>query len=342
MAEPSIQGGVEPHIQQFAEIYDLPVEVARRVVEGELTLEDAVEGHFAEPALPEPADPAGPAAVPEPPVALPSAEGPAAGRARVANYDPAFRAAVKAGRLTVQQAVERGDRQAFATRLANRHGIPMAQALKIADNRVRLAEVLQKQREVEERVRARARAARKNTPRSRRARSRRARRIQMVVMSLSLVGVVLAGFWGLDRWRDEQKDARMMAERFATPPASTGATQVGEPRPDPATPTDMISRLVDIEKNDQGMLARVVGPDPRAVLNAYCGAVPGFQPLGLTDTVPPFTGARLGVFRDLSTAEQKSIVIRRDHRSGQWRTGDGSGPITPRVEKRPLDLHPTR
>ena len=166
MAEPSMLGGVEPHIQQFAEIYDLPYEVARRVVEGELTLEDAVEAQFSEQAMAEspavqaetveiPEPPPAPTVVVEPLAAVRSAASPARGGKRVANFDPGFRTAVDRGWLTVQQAVQRGNREAFATRLSRRHGIPMAQALKIADNRVRLAEVLRKKH----RARARAKAS---------------------------------------------------------------------------------------------------------------------------------------------------------------------------------------
>jgi len=331
MAEPSISGGVEPHIQQFAEIYGLTVDVARRVVEGELTLEDAVEGQAPETETPVEPPPAAAPAPPEPPHRFPDVSS-GTNRRRVASFDPAFRPAVEAGLLTVQQAVERGERQAFAARLSRKHGIPLGQALKVADNRARLAEVVQKQRS------ARKRAARPAAGRPRKSRSSRARRsVQVAVISLSLLGVAAAGFWGVGRWKAEERQARQMAERFAQAPP--GAAEEPATRPDPE---DLMNRLVEIDKNEMGMLASVVGPDPRAVLHAYCGAVPGLKPLGLADTVPAFTGSRLGVFHDLSSAEQKSIVIRRDTRTGQWRAGDGTHPISPRVEQRPLRLHPSR
>ena len=54
------------------------------------------------------------------------------------DYDHAFVDAVKAGHLTLEQAMRRGNRHAFAKSLAEQHRLPLEQALAVADNRTPL------------------------------------------------------------------------------------------------------------------------------------------------------------------------------------------------------------
>jgi hypothetical protein len=52
------------------------------------------------------------------------------------------------------------------------------------------------------------------------------------------------------------------------------------------------------------------------------------EPIELAPTIPPFSGARLGVFRDFSRLESLyAIKIRRDIRTDLWVAGDGRHPI---------------
>jgi hypothetical protein len=54
------------------------------------------------------------------------------------DYDHAFVDAIKAGHLTAEQAMQRGNRDAFAKSLVGQHRLPMEQALAVADNRIPL------------------------------------------------------------------------------------------------------------------------------------------------------------------------------------------------------------
>ncbi|MCP3978672.1 MAG: hypothetical protein GY716_04975, partial [bacterium] len=47
------------------------------------------------------------------------------------NYDWGFRGAVTAGYLSEAQAIERGNRETYATRLAERHGLPLSLAFSV-------------------------------------------------------------------------------------------------------------------------------------------------------------------------------------------------------------------
>ncbi len=62
-------------------------------------------------------------------------------------YDLAFQQAVNQGHLTVRQAMERGDRVVFASKLVQKRGLKMSQAFMVADNRLTIRAALQMQRE---------------------------------------------------------------------------------------------------------------------------------------------------------------------------------------------------
>jgi hypothetical protein len=64
---------------------------------------------------------------------------------RSVRYDPAFESAVRDGCMTIQQAIERGDRSALAQTIASRHGLPMDLAELAVDNRITIRQaVMQK------------------------------------------------------------------------------------------------------------------------------------------------------------------------------------------------------
>jgi hypothetical protein len=75
----------------------------------------------------------------------------------------------------------------------------------------------------------------------------------------------------------------------------------------------------------------IVGPDPVAVLLAFCSANPqagSLEPVEITETVPKLGNARHGAFRDpLRPDVLLAIWMREDRRTGRWVAGDGKGPI---------------
>ena len=54
------------------------------------------------------------------------------------DYDHAFLDAIKAGHLTPEHAIRRGNRNAFADSLVKQHRLPLEQALAVTDNRIPL------------------------------------------------------------------------------------------------------------------------------------------------------------------------------------------------------------
>jgi len=59
-------------------------------------------------------------------------------------YDRGFQLAIDDGHLTPLEAMKRGNRQAYANRLAKRHGLSRGQSLAVTDNRISLAAVMRK------------------------------------------------------------------------------------------------------------------------------------------------------------------------------------------------------
>ncbi len=57
-------------------------------------------------------------------------------------YDLGFQPAIDAGHLTIQQAMERGEREALRRRLAQRFSISMELAEQVADNRLSVGQIL--------------------------------------------------------------------------------------------------------------------------------------------------------------------------------------------------------
>ncbi len=235
------------------------------------------------------------------------------------NLDPDFHRAVREGSLTIRSALNRGSREAFATALVNRHGLPRALAFDVADNRVSLRQAIGRAREAKKAKQQRAaRSAVRGAPVLRKL-------IVAGVATLSLA--VISGIsW---TWSINHRRYPAVARRVHPVAPARVVAQV-----DTAQKTaTALARASNVRTDDQGQVTEIVGSDPRSVLLSYCDAVSGFlgvEPLAIRGTAPQFRNARLGVFRDHNDGGAlRAIRIRLDSRSGRWVAGSGRAPIRP-------------
>jgi hypothetical protein len=229
-------------------------------------------------------------------------------------YDSGYQAAVSAGYLSVQQAVERGERHAAATRLAQRHRLPLKLALQVADNRITIKQALDLKAELERRAIQQPQTS---------ASQGVLRFVVLGMGALILAGVglhlLLQWFEGPDRDGSSQGVA-VAAVRSSRPPIQIQATA---PPPPPLT----------VPKTDStGQVIEVVGPDPKSVLVSFC--VTGTradrrEAVTVVDAVPPSLSVRLGIFRNLDRpdAPLRAIRIREDPTTNRWVAGDGRNPV---------------
>jgi len=236
-------------------------------------------------------------------------------------FDPGFRKAVARGRLTLQEAIRRGDRSAYASNLARRFDLPTSLAFAVADNRISLY----KARVHQATVRAR------REPRPSPTRTSPAQRA--AVLGLALLAV-LGISWDIWSRNFESVERQVAPVAVRTSPAQPPQQQPGaEPSPEAglASPRPAIRATTSVVQDAAGRFTRITGADARAVLVAFCRSQDGFatlQPLRITRTLPPSRVARLGVFRKLDElSADLAIRIRRDRRSGRWVAGDGTNPI---------------
>jgi len=238
---------------------------------------------------------------------------------REAAYDPGFASAVSAGSLTVQQAIERGDRRALSARLAQRHRLPSHLALQVADNRITVRQALALKVDEEN----------KEVPRPQTSVSHGVWNFMVYsigALILCGLGVHIYHVWG-------EYLALRGAKGFAT--EANAAV-----RPQPATPP-VISPApppaMTASKSDAvGQVTEITGPDPRSVLISFCetGRQSGRrEPVEIAPVVPPHLALRLGIFRSLDQpgAPSRAIRIREDSQTGRWVAGDGRGPIQTEV-----------
>ena len=256
---------------------------------------------------------ASPADDPEPasePAGEPEVQG------RKYKYDHAFDQAVADGCLTPGQAFERGNREALAARIAERHGLSMEQAYKVADNRAPLLAVLRDQKD-------RAQPAAVSLVRPRKPRPPW---VDRGIAAVGLAAVVLTAWvWYATRAIPERSPEAVVAPVL---PA------MSEPAARDAPPSrDAVLRSATSVRNDgQGRVIQIVGPDPRSVAIAFCesaGPERRFEVLDVTPSVPPDAGSRLGLIRDLDKNSFQTIPIRRDRETRRWVAGDGLNPIRP-------------
>jgi hypothetical protein len=269
------------------------------------------------------------------------------GGSRKPTYDAGFRQAVAEGRLTVQQAIERGNRNVYASRLAKRHKLPMRLAYEVADNKLTLREAVGRNEPTGGEGApkpARTAAAPDTAPRATMTARQRA---VAVMLALLVLGGVAGYAWML--WQDQARRSLQIAARAtevsAAVPAANDGERSGTVEEQPTVPASATASQgdgpagatpgVEVVKDAQGQVTRVIGPDPSAVLEEYCKAR-GVEPVTVAASTPPLFGVRIGVFRDIEHLESYfSIRIRRDSRTRRWVVGDGDAPI------RPVAVEPT-
>jgi len=220
--------------------------------------------------------------------------------------DPGFQKAVARGRLTMEEAVRRGDRTVYADNLSRRYDLTMDLAFAVTDNRITL---FQARKREEARPRPDMQIA---TPSAGGAGKRLA--------VLSIVAVAILGIsWGV-------------SQRESAPRSQTESTLAkhspAKPTPTGASPTYSSTEVLT---DTRGRVTQVIGLDPRTVLLAYCGSENGSatcDPLEIMDTVPPSREVRLGTFRHPESPDTvRAISIQRNRFSRRWVAGDGEQPI---------------
>jgi hypothetical protein len=233
-------------------------------------------------------------------------------------YDPGFRAAVRDGSLTERQAVERGNRKAWAIRLAETQNLPLNLAYRVADGRITVRDARREHQAQQEASRP-APPPQPITPRQQTAVAMGA---AVVFLAILVVGV---GAW--HGYKEEVLVKEEMGEDAAERAAVQSAVEP-EHVPEPEWQTEPIATETDSE----GRALSISAPSPRLVLIEYCAsasALHRYEPVELAPTVPPFPGARLGVYRDSAQLDKLfAIEIRKDPRSRRWSVGDGIRPIT--------------
>lgn len=212
------------------------------------------------------------------------------------HYDPAFRDAIAAGHLTIRQAVERGDRCAFASKIAQKHSMTMNLAFRVADNEIQIAEAIERLKSP-----APTSAAKSSST------------WHLWLFKAAAVVVLMVCSWGIGRMQVTSPDSGVAATRD-----QPRANLIGDPdRPresmvvvDPAGPT------------------QINGSDPRTVLDAFCRVAP--PDLRRTPLrVSPTDAGWVGFFRE--DGQTFSIDIAKNPGGDGWVTGNGKSLIAPKL-----------
>jgi len=238
--------------------------------------------------------------------------------------DPGFQAAIKAGQMTHDQAMTRGDRKAFAARLVKRHRMSRGLALQVADNRISLGQALRRIKEAKE-----ARAARpRQGSTSRRAGVTRAQVFFVGVVGLLAVAALVWHFWS-NRLAVERSPVAATQASPVEQHSSGPTTSPGEPAPPDRQ--SVLQAATQVRRDAEDNVVEVRGPDPVSVLTSFCDAAsvgPGREPIEITSTIPPSQNTRLGLFRDFASMESAWMIrIRKDAQTGRWVAGNGLHPV---------------
>jgi hypothetical protein len=234
-------------------------------------------------------------------------------------YDDAFKAAVRDGCLTPQQAAERGDRDALVRRLAQRHRLTHDLAVQVAENRITVHQALQRKTATEA----------QEVPRPQTSISHGV--WNFTIATLGCLVLFGAGARAWQEWEEYLTTKADAAQRPAlilpATPAPPAQAPQGGSHSAPSTPS-----LTLPVTDAAGQIIMVTGPDPRSVLVAFCNTGHNAgrrQAFAISPASPPSGTARLGLFRNLEqpNAPMRAIRIRRDTRSGRWLAGDGHSPI---------------
>jgi hypothetical protein len=224
-------------------------------------------------------------------------------------YDREFDEAIREGCLTVEQAMARGNRQTYVKHLSTRFRLPEELALRVADNRAGLTDVL----------RAIGYIPGHTTPQN--AADAPARR-QFVALMLGLLA--LAGLLGIQQWQ-KQRDIgrRLEILQLAAPPIMDEGSVPLQAAAAQPTPTS-------IELDNHGRITKISARRPDDVLAALCSATlhGSCETMQVYPSIPPFPGRRLGLLTVPESGEpSQALPIQRDRRSGQWIAGTGLAPI---------------
>jgi len=296
---------------------DLPTSYS--VMLGIMTLEHAMtlqeRGVPAQEIDPQPAPPVEPETSTETSQPQQAADAPAAS---ALDYDPAFAEAVAHGYLSVQQAIERGDRDRYVKRMVERHGISESLALMVADNKTSLTMALRKDREeVAEILRPMKAAVRRKA----------------LGAAMAGLAVVAIGIYGISVWSGIEQESRKVeqwAETVSTKAENERKAEIEAQAKQPARTVPR--RRVRILRDDEGRMLEIEGPDPSSILLAYCanqGPESRYRPVELTAPDLPFPGTKLGVFTDeADLGKRYAIKIRRTIKGRRWIAGDGQRPIS--------------
>jgi len=214
-------------------------------------------------------------------------------------YDVGFIPAVAEGVLTVRQAVERGDRVAYASRLNRRHGLSLDVSFLVADNRITLAE-------------ARRRHATASRSEIRKAeRKTQASGGKIWLASLGALLAATAGFLVWIGWG--------------------GGPEVVDPARSVVNRQGPTWKDVELRTDELGRIVRVSAPDPTIVLRRFCRPEPAQQrcePVEIRAAVSGEPGLRWGIFKPAGKEfGLRAIEIRREGAVRSWTAGDGSAPI---------------
>lgn len=227
-----------------------------------------------------------------------------------AHYDRNFEPAILEGLLSVQEAVRRGNRNAYAESLSRRYYLSADLALEVADNRTRLVDILRTTGQIPGHP----------VPRSER---HGPARLQLVTM---LIGIfTLTGLFSVHQWHHQGEIARRV-ERISLEAQTPAPREHASAAPVVAFEKSRMS----IERDAQGRITQVSAGRPADVLAAFCTATRDVTCVTkeIRPSEPRFPGRRLGYLTVAHTAEESRVVpIRRDQRSGRWFAGTGLGPI---------------
>ncbi len=210
---------------------------------------------------------------------------------RSARYDRGFISSVQGGFLTPRQAVERGDRVLYASRISQLHGLSMNHAFLVADNRLQLRDALRANAE------KRQRSPDATTTGDNGSRAY-AGAFAALVGGATLVAVI--GLWTTLLLSDQQ----VQFGNNDTPAAA---------RPDPESSAPTLTVSTEVRLGPDNDPAEIRGQNPRAVLEAFCNLRPGRTLHGLK---PAADGRWTGSYQEAGRIE--SIVIRTAADGALW------------------------
>ena len=230
-------------------------------------------------------------------------------------YDPEFKRAVDEGHLTAEQAVARGDRSALVHRLTRKHALSRELAAAVADNQINLSEARRKRPSIEGTINV--------TPEDAAFSSMR----RQLLVGFAAVTMLALAFQGYLSWRQSVETSLFEDGRGARRAAALAETE--EQTRQQIDLTRIVADRTRVETDIEGQVMRVEGPDPMSVLKSFCTTGPNawrFEPIELTEAIPPSSGRRIGIYRDLRDLGTL-FGIRIDRHDNIWASGDGQQPV---------------